>query len=137
DALTALAGRCPVVVVKDGPRGSLAVDSATGERCCAPALPVAAVDPTGAGDVFAAGFVFGTLAGWPLDERLRFANLCAGLSVRHLSGSLGAPCWGEIAAFGESTEVPAAVLADYAFLVPYIPASVADPESVTRARPGF
>ncbi|GAA2434701.1 carbohydrate kinase family protein [Actinomadura vinacea] len=137
DALAALADRVPVVVVKQGGRGAIAIDSGTGERAAAPALPVAALDPTGAGDVFAAGFVFGTLAGWPLENRLRFANLCAGLSVRHHSGSLGAPCWGEIAAFGESGEVPAEVLEQYAFVVPYIPEAELESgaDSVTRAEP--
>ncbi|MFG2001974.1 carbohydrate kinase family protein [Spirillospora sp. NPDC048911] len=136
-ALEALAARVPVVVVKQGSRGAIAIDSTTGERAAAPALPVEALDPTGAGDVFAAGFVFGTLAGWPLGQRLSFANLCAGLSVRHYSGSLGAPCWGEIAAFGESGEVPAEVLERYDFVVPYIPEAELDrgPDSVTRAEP--
>ncbi|MEU5877642.1 PfkB family carbohydrate kinase [Spirillospora sp. NPDC047279] len=136
-ALEALAARVPVVVVKQGSRGAIAVDSTTGERASAPALPVEALDPTGAGDVFAAGFVFGTLAGWPLGQRLSFANLCAGLSVRHYSGSLGAPCWGEIAAFGESGEVPPEVLERYDFVVPYIPETELDrgADSVTRAEP--
>jgi sugar/nucleoside kinase (ribokinase family) len=132
-ALDALAERVPVVVVKQGCEGAIAVDTTTGERAEAGALPVRALDPTGAGDVFAAGFVFGTLAGWSLAERLRFANLCAGLSVRHYSGSLGAPCWGEIAMFGESNDVPDEVLADYAFVVPYIPEAAAD--TVARAEP--
>jgi sugar/nucleoside kinase (ribokinase family) len=132
-ALDALAERVPVVVVKQGCEGAIAIDTTTGERAAARALPVEALDPTGAGDVFAAGFVFGTLAGWPLAERLRFANLCAGLSVRHYSGSLGAPCWGEIALFGESSDVSDAVLADYAFVVPYIPAAADD--TVARAEP--
>ncbi|SEF89680.1 Sugar or nucleoside kinase, ribokinase family [Thermomonospora echinospora] len=137
DALEALALRVPTVVVKQGARGAIAIDSTTGERAEAAALPVEALDTTGAGDVFAAGFVFGTLAGWPLLQRLRFANLCAGLSVRHYSGSLGAPCWGEIAAFGETTEVAPEILADYEFVVPYIPEAElgSGPDSVTRAQP--
>ena len=137
DALEALADLVPVVVVKQGARGAIAIDSVTGERAAAAALPVRALDPTGAGDVFAAGFVFGTLAGWPLEQRLSFANLCAGLSVRHHSGSLGSPCWGEIAAFGESGEVPPEVLERYAFVVPYIPETEVGrgPDSVTRAQP--
>ncbi|WP_067817307.1 carbohydrate kinase family protein [Actinomadura kijaniata] len=137
EALDALAERVPVVVVKQGARGAIAVDSTTGERASAAALPVEALDPTGAGDVFAAGFVFGTLARWPLHQRLRFANLVAGLSVRHYSGSLGAPCWSEIAAFGESTEVPPEVLAEYAFVVPFIPETelARGTESVARAEP--
>jgi sugar/nucleoside kinase (ribokinase family) len=134
DALAALADRVPVVAVKCGAEGAVAVDGYTGETARAPALPVAALDPTGAGDVFAAAFVFGTLASWPLVHRLRFANLCAGLSVRHYSGSLGAPCWGEIAAFGESGEVAPDVLGEYGFVVPYIPAAAAA-ETVTRATP--
>jgi sugar/nucleoside kinase (ribokinase family) len=133
EALGALAERVPTVVVKNGAAGAIGIGP-DGGTAAAPALPVEAVDPTGAGDVFAAGFVFGTLTGWPLPDRLRFANLCAGLSVRHLSGSLGAPCWGEIAAFGESGELPDSVLADYAFVVPLIP-EAASLETVTRAEP--
>jgi sugar/nucleoside kinase (ribokinase family) len=132
-ALAALAARVPVVVVKRGGRGAIAVDMTTGEREEAPALPVEALDPTGAGDVFGAAFVYGTLAEWPLRERLRFANLCAGLSVRHHSGSLGSPCWGDIAAFGESGELPEEILREYAFVVPYIPEAASD--TVTRAEP--
>lgn len=137
EALVRLATRCPVVVVKCGAAGAIAIDAATGDQAAAPALPVTALDPTGAGDVFAAGFTYGTLAGWTLEQRLRFANLCAGLSVRHYSGSLGSPCWGEIASFGEGTEVPAEVLEAYAFLVPYIPEYEAahDPDLVMRAQP--
>jgi bifunctional ADP-heptose synthase (sugar kinase/adenylyltransferase) len=62
-----------------------------------PALLVETLDPTGAGDVFVAGFVTGTLAGWPLADRLAFASLCAALSVQEFGGSLSAPGWIEIA----------------------------------------
>ena len=53
--------------------------------------PAEALDPTGAGDVFLAGLVLGTLRGWPLQQRLRFANLVAALSVRDFGGALAAP----------------------------------------------
>lgn len=136
DPMTAacrLAEKVPLVVVKCGAAGAIALDARTGERARADALPVAALDPTGAGDVFAAGFTFGMLADWPLPQCLKFANLCAGLSVRHYSGSLGAPCWGEIAAFGESAEVDPEVLEEYGFVVSYIPESAQD--EVARADP--
>ncbi|MCW2901224.1 MAG: hypothetical protein JWO67_3489 [Streptosporangiaceae bacterium] len=133
EAAEALSGRVPLVVVKRGARGAIAIDAGTGERAETDALPVHALDPTGAGDVFAAGFVFGTLADWPLHQRLKFANLCAGLSVRHYSGSLGSPCWGEIASFGESGEVPDSDLEEYSFIVPFIP-EAAD-QVITRAEP--
>ncbi|MBP2337716.1 carbohydrate kinase family protein [Saccharothrix coeruleofusca] len=96
-AAASLAEHVPVVVVTRGGRGAVAVDSATGEVVDVPGLNVAALDSTGAGDVFGAGFVVGTLAGWPLEQRVRFANLCAALSVQHFGGSLSAPGWGDIA----------------------------------------
>lgn len=132
-AARCLADHVPLVVVKCGAGGAIAIDARTGETARAGALPVAALDPTGAGDVFAAGFTFGTLADWPLPQCLKFANLCAGLSVRHYSGSLGAPCWGEIATFGESAEVSPEALEEYGFVVSYIPESAEN--SVTRADP--
>ncbi|WP_344243103.1 carbohydrate kinase family protein, partial [Microlunatus panaciterrae] len=83
-------------VVKTGADGVLAADRSTGTILFEPAIQVDAVDATGAGDVFAGAFVFATLTGWSLADRLRFANLCAGLSVRNVSGSFGSPCWHEI-----------------------------------------
>jgi hypothetical protein len=73
-----------------------------------PGVPVEALDPTGAGDVFGAGFVTGTLAGWPLARRLAFANLVAALSVQHFGGSLSAPGWGDIADWWRAARVRAA-----------------------------
>lgn len=132
-ALASLADRVPVCVVKKGAAGAIGIDRSRGEKASADSIPVSALDPTGAGDVFAAGFVFGTLADWSLEHRLRFANLCAGLSVRHFSGSLGAPCWGEIASWGEDPDVPSEVLEQFGFVVPYIPESAAD--NMVRASP--
>ena len=56
-----------------------------------PALRVEAIDPTGAGDVFDAGMLVGTLAGWPLLDRMNFATLCSSLAVQEFGGSLAAP----------------------------------------------
>ena len=97
EALDRLAGLAPVVVVTCGGDGALAHDAATGETVHVPAVGVPALDPTGAGDVFTAGFILGTLNGWPLRQRLAFANLIAALSVQHFGGSLSAPGWGDIA----------------------------------------
>ncbi|MET3705652.1 carbohydrate kinase family protein [Arthrobacter sp. UYEF6] len=96
-ALYALADRVPVAVVTLGAQGAMAVDSETGEEEWVPSPPVIALDPTGAGDCFDAAFIVGSLAGWPLGNRLRFANLCASLAVQEVGGSLAAPGWGDIA----------------------------------------
>jgi sugar/nucleoside kinase (ribokinase family) len=98
-AATKLAERVPVVVVTRGGGGAYAIDSGSGETVSVRGLNMAALDPTGAGDVFGAGFVFATLAGWPLADRVNFANLCAALSVQHFGGSLSAPGWYDIASW--------------------------------------
>jgi sugar/nucleoside kinase (ribokinase family) len=98
-AARALSERVPLAVVTLGAQGSCAVDGRTGETAEVPGIPVDALDTTGAGDVFVAGFVMGSLADWPLADRLAFAGLTAALSVQEFGGSLSAPGWAEIAAW--------------------------------------
>lgn len=97
DALYALADLVPLAVVTNGAQGALALDSATGEEVTVPSLRVPAMDATGAGDVFGAAVVTGTLAGWPLAQRISFGTLCSALAVQQFGGSLAAPGWGDIA----------------------------------------
>jgi sugar/nucleoside kinase (ribokinase family) len=98
-ALDRLAELVPVVVVSDGSNGALAIDARSGERVAVPAFPVQAADTTGAGDVFAAGFIAATLWELPLAERVRFGALVAALSVTRLGGADAAPTWAEIEAW--------------------------------------
>ncbi|MBI2876375.1 MAG: hypothetical protein HYY20_05795 [Candidatus Tectomicrobia bacterium] len=56
-----------------------------------PGFRVKAVDTTGAGDLFHAGFIYGLLQGWGLAERLAFANAAAALKCRQLGGRSGIP----------------------------------------------
>lgn len=97
DALAALSQIVPLAVVTMGRDGVAAIDSSTGEHARVPAIPVTAIDTTGAGDVLAAAIVLGTLRGWPLAKRLKFAALCSGLAVTQVGGSLAAPGWGDVA----------------------------------------
>ncbi|WP_335936950.1 carbohydrate kinase family protein [Streptomyces sp. PTD5-9] len=137
-AAHALAERVPLAVVTLGAEGAYAVDAATGAAAEVPAIEVEALDPTGAGDVFVAGFVTGTLADWPLADRLAFAGLTAALSVQEFGGSLSAPDWDEIAAWWQRVRTfpdqdPAA-LRRYAFLEHLLPAA-ARPWPLRRAVP--
>ena len=109
----------PLVAVKDGGAGSMAACPGSDATIRIPAVAVDAQDTTGAGDVFDAGFIYASLAGWPLVRRLRFANLCAAQSVRFIGGSLAAPCWRDLAAFCESATGPEFVR-DYGFLAPLL-----------------
>lgn len=92
-----LAKRVPLAVVTMGANGALAIDASTGEEARVESVPVEMLDATGAGDVFAAAMITGTLRGWPLQDRLNFATLCAALAVQNFGGSLGSPSWGDLA----------------------------------------
>ncbi len=83
-ALEALAERVDTVVVKLGPDGAIARRRAETAHVGVPA--VEAVDATGAGDSFAAGFLHGLNSGQPLDRALRIGVACGSLSTRALGG---------------------------------------------------
>ncbi|MGW2930729.1 carbohydrate kinase family protein [Streptomyces sp. NPDC055722] len=138
-AARALTDHVPLAVVTLGAEGAYAVDGRTGESAGVPAIAVEALDPTGAGDVFVAGFVTGTLAEWPLADRLAFAGLTAALSVQEFGGSLSAPGWSEIAAWWRRVQSyedqdPAA-LSRYAFLEGLVPEASVEPWPRRRAVP--
>ena len=54
-----------------GPDGVVAWDGKRLHHSCAYQVPV--VDTTGAGDIFHAGFIYGLLQGWALEQQLDFA----------------------------------------------------------------
>ncbi|HEY6713216.1 MAG TPA: sugar kinase [Rubrobacter sp.] len=98
-----LAGRGPEeVVLKRGGAGSLAL--VEGEVLEHPAFTVAEVDPVGAGDAFAAGYLAGHLWELPAGERLRVANAMGALSVATLGDYEGLPDRDELRAFLEGEE---------------------------------
>jgi sugar/nucleoside kinase (ribokinase family) len=80
-----LARRVSVLVVKGGADGAGAIQDGRWEE--RPGFRVDAVDPTGAGDAFNAGFLFGYLAGWPRATCLTWGNACGAMTVRQPGGS--------------------------------------------------
>ncbi len=84
-----LAERGPLVVVKLGEDGAVAVSGASVVR--APAIPLEVVDTVGAGDSFDAGFLAGFLGGRPLEDSLALACACGSLSIRAGGGTDGQP----------------------------------------------
>jgi len=98
-----LAGRGPEeVVIKKGNAGSLAL--VEGEILEHSASEVEEVDPVGAGDAFAAGYLAGHLWGMTADKRLRVANAMGALSVATLGDYEGLPDVDELRAFLEGVE---------------------------------
>ena len=89
------------VVVKLGARGCAArVD---GEHVTAPGFPVRQLDPIGAGDAFAAGYLAATLWGQAPAERLRTANAMGAFCVQGLGDYEALPSRRELTAFLDQT----------------------------------
>ncbi|MFD8422748.1 carbohydrate kinase family protein [Streptomyces sp. NPDC059466] len=125
-ALGAMAELVPVAVVTRGGDGAMAMDQTTGEYAEVAALDIDVLDATGAGDVFGASFVAASLGGWPLEERLRFAVLAAGLSVRRHGGALAAPGWYGVHHWWRSLRDPG-LRRTYGFLAERVPADPGPP----------
>lgn len=96
DAAHALSERVPITIVTCGADGALAVDARTDEVVRVPALPVSAVDSTGAGDVFGGAIVYALTRDWTVEQSVSFATLIAGLSTLRAGGGSAAPDWPEI-----------------------------------------
>ena len=100
--LDRLAGAGPAeVVLKLGARGCTA--SLDGERLTSPGFPARQVDPIGAGDAFAAGYLAASLWDLPPDERLRTANAMGAFCVQNLGDYEGLPSRRELTAFLDQT----------------------------------
>ena len=87
-AAAQLAAQAPLAIVTLGSDGALA--SGAEGTVHVPGVPVDVVDTTGAGDLFAAAYVWADHWGAPLEQRLRWAVLYASLSVRVATAVAGA-----------------------------------------------
>lgn len=82
DALRQASGVCDIVACT---RSGEAVWVQQGDqRYTADVVPVTPVDATGAGDQFAAGFLFGVATGKPLDVAAQMGVLCAAEVIGHI-----------------------------------------------------
>jgi len=82
EGITHLGGKVPTVVVTRSEQGAYAISG--GEHAQVAAQPVEqVVDTTGAGDLFAAGFLFGHVRGKGLAECLKFGAICAAEIISH------------------------------------------------------
>lgn len=95
DAVAILADIVPSGVVTLGAQGALGWHAGVVVRM--PGLPVEAVDPTGAGDVFVAGFLTATAWGWSFPDTVALACAAAACSVTRTGGAVSAPCPAQIA----------------------------------------
>ncbi|HKW61436.1 MAG TPA: sugar kinase [Candidatus Acidoferrum sp.] len=85
EALKALSQLVPIVVIKCGPKGAIAMRGKDQFR--APSLSVQPVDTVGAGDSFNAGFLHKFILRCNLDECLEYGNAVAALSTTRAGGT--------------------------------------------------
>ena len=82
EAALSVAALVPTVVVTRSENGAFALSA--GQRAQVPAEPIRAlVDTTGAGDLFAAGFLAGQARGLSLEQSLKLGALCAAEVIQH------------------------------------------------------
>lgn len=98
EALASLSEAVERVVITRGDRGCVAQVRGQSPMPI-PALPVAVVDSTGAGDNLAAGVLSGLVAGRNFEESLRLGTFCAARSLTRLGGATASPTWHEAEEF--------------------------------------
>ncbi|HMP40940.1 MAG TPA: carbohydrate kinase family protein [Roseiflexaceae bacterium] len=96
-AAARLAAQIPIVVVKLGPRGCLVAAGETLEHI-AP-FEVAAVDATGCGDAFVAGFLYGRQLGLNLRDTATIANAVGALVAQRPGAADAMPPRSDVIAF--------------------------------------
>jgi sulfofructose kinase len=77
------------LTITRGARGSFTVSGDQSVEM--PAFKIEAVDTTGAGDVFHAGYIYGLLQGWDLERVVRFASAIAAMKCMRIGGRQGIP----------------------------------------------
>lgn len=80
-----------------GHEGAMAL--VNGEFLYVEGFKIKAVDTTGAGDVFHAGFIYGLLQNWEVEKIMEFANAAAALKCREIGGRKGIPALEEAQTF--------------------------------------
>ncbi|HUU05408.1 MAG TPA: adenosine kinase [Patescibacteria group bacterium] len=96
DALVTISPQCRIAVVKLGKNGSLV--KRQDERHEIGCIPARAVDTTGAGDLYAAGFLYGLIHDYPLAVCGKVGSLLSGKVVEVVGAKLDEQKWQEVEA---------------------------------------
>lgn len=90
-ALDFFARRCDTAIVKTGPKGSLILHNGT--KYTTEAIQVNCIDTTGAGDLYAAGFLYGFVNELNPDQCGKIGSLLAGKVIEEAGAKIGTPSW--------------------------------------------
>lgn len=90
-SVSLLARLCEVAVVKTGAKGSLVQSGDKLYRIGI--IPTTVIDSTGAGDLYAAGFLHGLLRGMPFEKCGKAGALLSGTVIRHIGAKIPEEFW--------------------------------------------
>lgn len=90
-ALEEISGMASYAIVKTGPKGSMIRHN--GETFRIGAIPVHPVDTTGAGDLYASGFLYGLANGMPMQRCGELGALLAGKVIEVIGPKMGNEIW--------------------------------------------
>ncbi|MBR0087776.1 MAG: ribokinase [Lachnospiraceae bacterium] len=79
------------VVITLGKDGAVCLEKNADEPAFIPALPMKAVDTTGAGDSFIGGMVYALTKGKDLEEACRFASCCSAVTIQGYGAQVSMP----------------------------------------------
>lgn len=83
-ALNQLSGKCEIACVTRSEKGCVVL-TGDGQRLVVPTDHISnVVDTTGAGDLFASGFLYGYTRGWKPEESAKLGNRCAGQIIQQM-----------------------------------------------------
>ena len=86
-----LAAMCDIAVVKVGKRGSIVRNGSNISRVGI--IDANCIDTTGAGDLYAAGFMYGLASGYSLDKCGQIGSLLSGKVIESLGAQISAENW--------------------------------------------
>ena len=93
-ALLEIADMCEISIVKVGAKGSMVKTS--NEKVFVNAISATAVDTTGAGDLYAAGFLYGLSNELPLEKCAKLGSLLGGNVIEVIGPKMDAERWSKI-----------------------------------------
>ena len=95
EALDVIAKMCSIAIVKLGARGSL-IRKGTEEVHVHAVTVDRVIDTTGAGDYFAAGFLYGLTCGYSLEKCGKIGSILSGSIIRVIGAEMPAEWWEDI-----------------------------------------
>ena len=89
-----IAETCRIAVVKTGPKGSLVATG--GKLLTIPPVDAKRVDTTGAGDLYASGFLYGFVHGLPLEKSAMAGTILAACVIEKIGAKIPDECWPDL-----------------------------------------